>query len=199
MSVSTSPVKTARANTPKEPPPLTLNERDRRYKAIREQLAQKGVDGVVVTGTNLLYLSNALPGEMFGFLPTDEAGAFTGILTWRYLADVSPQIILDAQDWVRDIRSGRDASPIVERIKELKLENGTIGLAGPVSHGAYRVISSALPSLKIVDVSDVFENVRTTKSAEEIGLLDWANYIFDAAVERVREVGPAGVLGRATS
>jgi Xaa-Pro aminopeptidase len=180
----------------KEPPAFSTAERDRRYRSVREQLAERGVDAAVVAGSNLLYLSNALPGEMFGLLPTRAEEPLTVILTWRYLADIPVDIIQGAQNWVSDIRSGRDASPIVERLRELKLESGTVGFAGGISHKTYRILNSALPSLTIVDISDVFDNVRTLKSGEEIAFLDWSNRIFDAAVERVRTGCRPGMLGR---
>jgi len=180
----------------KEPPAFSLAERDRRYRSVRAQLAERGVDAAVVAGTNLLYLSNALPGEMFGLLPTRAEEPFTAILTWRYLADIPVSVIQDAQNWVSDIRSGRDASPVVERLRELKLESGTVGFAGGISHKTYRILNTELPSLKIVDISDIFDNVRTLKSDEEIAILDWSNRIFDAAVERVRTACRPGMLGR---
>jgi Xaa-Pro aminopeptidase len=178
------------------PPAFSLGERDLRYRLLRQQLAERGVDAVVVTGSNLLYLSNGLPGEMFGVLSTRPDEAFTGVLTWRYLADIPTSVILEAQNWVTDIRSGRDASPVIDRLKGLKLESGAVGIAGAVSHKAYSQIALALPSANIVDVSDVFDNVRTVKSEEELVVLDWANRIFDAAVERVRSVCRPGMLGR---
>lgn len=196
MDTNNSTIERAAFAGVQEPAPFSLRERDQRYRAIRQQLAERGVDALVVTGTNLLYLSNGLPGEMFGLLPTREGEVFTGVLTWRFLADIPTSIILDAQNWVTDIRSGRDASPLVARLKELKLESGTLGLAGSVSHKAYALIAAALPSLKIVDVSDILDNVRTIKSEEELATLDWANRIFDAAVERVRAVCRPGMLGR---
>lgn len=193
---SANPAESHAFSNLKEPPALSTTERDRRYRSVREQLAERGVDAAVVAGTNLLYLSNALPGEMFGLLPTRSEEAFTAILTWRYLADIPVSIIQDAQNWVNDIRSGRDASPIVERLKELKLESGTVGFAGGISHKTYRILNTELPSLKIVDISDLFDNVRTLKSEEELAILDWANRIFDAAVERVRTACRPGMLGR---
>ena len=175
---------------------LSTQERDRRYAAIRAQLAEHGIAGLIVTDSNLLYLSNGLPGEMFGFLPARETDGFTSVLTWRYLADISPQILLDAQDWVRDLRSGRDATPVADRIKELGLQDATIGYAGDLSHSAFAQIVKALPSLKMVDVSDILTNVRTLKSEEELALIDRANRIFDAAVDRVREFARPGMRGR---
>jgi Xaa-Pro aminopeptidase len=194
--MSPSPTERSAISNLKEPPPFSLGERDRRYRAVREQLAERGVDAAIVAGTNLLYLSNSLPGEMFGLLATRANEPFTGVLTWRFLADIPVEIILEAQNWVTDIRSGRDASPLVDRLMELKLESGTVGFAGGISHKTYRLINTALPALKIVDVSDIFDNVRTSKSDEEIAILDWSNRIFDAAVERVRTVCRAGMLGR---
>jgi Xaa-Pro aminopeptidase len=175
---------------------LSLRERDRRYAAIRAQLTDRGIGGVIATDTDLLYLSNGLPGEMFGFLPTRDGEDFTSILTWRYLADISPQVLLDAQGWVRDLRSGRDAAPVADRIKELGLQDATIGFAGEFSHSAYAKIAAALPSLKIVDVSDIFTNVRTQKSDEELALIDRANSIFDAAIDRIRDFARPGMRGR---
>jgi len=179
-----------------EPAALSVQERDRRYAIIRAQLSERGVDALIATGTHLLYLSDGLPGEMFGILPTDPGEAFTAILTWRYLADISPQILLDAQQWVGDIRSGRDASPVAERLKQLGLQDRTIGFAGPLSQRAYKQITSALPSVKLVDVSDILVDVRTIKSAEELALIERANRIFDVAVQRVHEFARPGMLGR---
>ena len=47
-------------------PELSLQERDRRYALIREHLKERGVDCVIVSGTNLLYLTNGIPGEQNG-------------------------------------------------------------------------------------------------------------------------------------
>jgi len=196
MDSNSSATERGRRTAGQEPSGFSLGERDRRMAALREQLAGRSVDAAIVTGTNLLYLSNGLPGEMFGLLPTRADEAFTDVLTWRFLADIPTKVILDAQDWVADVRSGRDAGPLVDRVKELKLETGTLGFAGPVSHKVYAQITAAFPSIKIIDVSDLFDNVRTIKSAEELAILDWSNRIFDAAVERVRQMCRAGMLGR---
>jgi Xaa-Pro aminopeptidase len=176
-------------------PSISLKERDRRYAAIRKQLREKNVDCVIVNGSNLFYLTNGLTGELFGLL-TSEDRPLTVVINWRHLADLSSQVLADSQEWVKDFLQGIDARPLIAKIKELRLENGTIGLAGPISYKFYSQLSSALPTAKIVDVSDVFANVRTIKSEEEVALIDKANMIFDAAVERVHEVARPGMLGR---
>lgn len=134
---------------------------------------------------------------MFGLLPaTDEPP--TVIINFRQLADISVDVLLDMQEWIRDIRGGVDGSRIIARIKELKLEKGTLGIAGfaSINQAFYGQLQKAFPAAKFVDVSSIFTNARTIKSEEEIAMIDMANRIFDRAVERVCEVARPGLLGR---
>jgi Xaa-Pro aminopeptidase len=176
-------------------PSLTLDERDRRYRVIRERLKERGVDCVIVTGSNLFYISNGLPGERSGILPTQDLPA-TVCLNSRHLADLSAQVVIDSQDWIEDVRAGNDARPLIERIRELKLDHGAIGvIPGGLSHSVYAQLQGGLPEARLVDVTDILSDVRTTKSDEEIAMIDFANKVFDAAVYRVHEVARPGMLG----
>ncbi|HLH25804.1 MAG TPA: M24 family metallopeptidase [Chloroflexota bacterium] len=180
-------------------PRLSLAERDRRYAAIREQLRARGVDCLIVTGSDLFYLTNHLPGEQVGLLPTEGDAAPTVQLNGRHLVDVSPQVLLEAQDWINDVRANGDA--MAARVKELGLERGTIGLTrtragvGGLGHGFYTELQAAFPQAKLVDVSDILINLRTIKSEEEIALIDRANRLFDIAVARVQEFARPGMRG----
>lgn len=180
-------------------PQLSLKERDRRYAAIREQLRARGVDCLIVAGTDLFYLTNHLPGESVGLLPTDAAIPPTVQLNGRHLVDISPQVLLDAQDWVSDVRG--NASAMLDRIKELHLEHGVIGLTrsragiGGLGHGFYTELQAAFPQARLEDVSDIFTNLRTIKSEEEVALIDRANRLFDIAVERVHQFARPGMRG----
>jgi Xaa-Pro dipeptidase len=175
--------------------PLSISERDRRYGLIREALMERGIGAVIVTGTQLVYLSGGIPGEQFGVLPAEAGEPFTEMLEWRHLSDIPKSVVLEAQDWITDLRSGRNPGSVVERLKELKLEEGTVGFAGPFSQQAAGFIKKALPSLTLVDASDILNNVRTIKSDEELDLIDRANHIFNAAVEAVHAKGKPGMLG----
>lgn len=176
-------------------PKLSLKERDRRYAEIRARLRERGAGCAVVTGSNLFYLSNGLPGERTGLLPTADL-PMTVALNGRHLADLSAQVVIDAQDWISDVRAGNDAAPIVQRIGELKLEKGAIGvIPGGLSHSFYAQLQRALPDARLVDVTDVFADVRTTKSDEEIAMIDCANRVFDAAVRAVHKHARPGMLG----
>ena len=146
-------------------PRLSVKERDRRYSLLRQQLRQRGIDCTIVSGSNLFYLGNGIPGELYGFLTTDEK-PFTVIVNRRHLVDVPVQVLIDAQEWVGDFKPGNDAAPLIEKIKELGLEKGTVGLSGGISYRFTMQLQSALPAAKIVDVTDLFTDVRTLKSAE---------------------------------
>ncbi len=176
-------------------PKLSVKERDRRYAAIRERLREKGVDCAIVRGSNLFYLSNGVKGELFGILPADDR-PLAVVVNRRHLIDISPRVLLDSQEWVTDLKPGFDASAVVEKLKEMHLENGTIGLAGGIDYRFYNRLQTTLSGAKIVDVSDIFADVRTIKSEEENAMIDRANRIFDAAIKRVHEVARPGMLGK---
>ncbi|MGH7772910.1 MAG: M24 family metallopeptidase [Candidatus Binatia bacterium] len=183
------------ARDKKNGPTLSLQERDRRYSSIRERMREKGVDCAVVSDSNLFYLSNGIPGELYGILPAGD-GPLTVIVNRRHLIDISPRVMLDAQDWVTDLRPGFDASAVVEKLKEMHLDKGTIGLAGGIDYRFYNRLQTTLSEAKIADVSDIFADVRTIKSEEENAMIDQANRVFDAAIKRIHEVARPGMVGR---
>ena len=181
-------------------PSLSIQERDRRYALLRERLRERGVDCAVVAASNLFYLTNGVPGERHGLFPTDPE-VLTVAVHERNVVDLPPEGLAQIQRWVQDLRPGNDASPLVERIRELRLENGVVGLVnstigyGGLSHGICSRLQSALPSARFIDVSDAFAAVRAVKSEEELALIERANQIFEAGVEAVRERVRPGMLG----
>jgi len=180
---------------------LSIGERDRRYALLREALRGRGVDCAIVCASNLFYLTNGILGERLGLLPTEE-GPPTVTLHWRNLVDIPPEALHQIQGWVEDLRQGNDASALVERIRELRLEKGVIGLGlanvlgqGGLSHSFYAQLQSAFPSARFVDVSDIFANVRSIKSDEEVAMIERANRLFDIAINAVCERVRPGMLG----
>ena len=178
-------------------PFLSLIERDRRYAAIRLRMKERGICALIVGGSNLTYLSNGLPGELVGVLPAEAGEAFTSILIWRYLVDIPVHTLRDAQDWVVDYRGAKNPNAVVvDRLKELKLEKGVVAYAGRFGHSAYNFIMRQLPELKIIDASDILDDMRTIKSEEEVALIDHANTLFNLAVEAIHHKARPGMLGR---
>jgi Xaa-Pro aminopeptidase len=153
------------------------------------------VDCAIVNGSNLFYLSNGIAGELYGLLPAGDV-PLTVVVNRRHLIDISPSVLLDSQEWVSDVRPGSDAAAVVERIKELGLGQATIGLAGSLDYRFHNRLKTSLSAAKVVDVSDVFTDVRTIKSDEENAMIDQANRIFDSAIRRIHEVARPGMSGR---
>jgi Xaa-Pro dipeptidase len=176
-------------------PRLSLDERDRRYARLRAELRERGVDATVVVGSNLFYLSNGLSGERVGLFPTADEPLLV-VINGRHLADVPVSVLLEAQDWVTDIRGGNDLAPLIDRLRELRLERGTLGLANrDMPLAGYQQLRRELPEARLVDVSDVFANVRTLKSDEEVALIEQANRAFDAGIRRMQERVRPGMTG----
>ena len=176
---------------------LTLDERDRRHASVRERARERGIGCIVLSGSNLRYLSNGVPGEQSGLLATEELPMIIGIHR-RWLIDIEPEVLVEAQDWISDIRrKGDDPGSVVAWINELRLERGTVGGAmGDVSRRFYGQLQKGLPDAEIVDASDILADLRSIKSPQEIALIEEANRIFDAGIDRVYRTAEPGMLGR---
>lgn len=176
-------------------PTISLHERDRRYAAVRDRLRELGVDCVVVTRSNLFYLTNGLPGERTGLLPTGDLPIMVAINA-RHLADLPASVVAESQDWVKDVRPGNDASPIIDRVNELRLEKGTIGvIESDIGQAFYAQLRTALPDASVIDVGSIFADLRTIKSEEEVAMIEAANQVFDAGIDAVFEAARPGMLG----
>jgi Xaa-Pro aminopeptidase len=176
-------------------PTLSVRERDRRYAALRAGLRAKGIDCAVVLRSNLFYLTNGIPGEQMGLLPSQDL-PMTVALNRRHLVDIPASVVTESQDWIEDVRAAEDASPLVARMQELKLERGTIGLANRnTPMDVHQKLAESFPNATFVDVSDVFANVRTIKSDEEIALLEQASRVLDAGLLEMYERVRPGMTG----
>ena len=109
-----------------------------------------------------------------------------------------------AQNWVSDIRPRTKtwADSVANRIKELKLERGKIGmdgLAGPLDpdgwlpHDVYKQLIALLPDASIVGLDDMLEKIRAIKSEEELGVLRKAAALGDLMLATCRDIARPGV------
>ena len=98
-----------------------------------------------------------------------------------------------AQDWVKDIRPSRRSygEPVIERLKEVRAARvGVIGLSGlvrapegVVPWGTFEKIRTALPRIKFENATDLTQEVRSIKSAEEIAFIEKAADIIGKAID----------------
>ena len=190
-------------------PRLSLKERDRRWAAVRKQMAARGLDAIVLWGwptmwdfytANARYLCPIGGNAEFNVLIFPASGEPTCIIQmptflegWR-----------SAQEWVGDIRPrGKSwADSVAARLKELGLEKGKIGmdgLAGPLDadgwlpHSVYLRLRELLPGAGLGSLDDMLEKVRSIKSAEELGVLREAAKLGDLMLATCRDTARPGV------
>jgi len=193
-------------------PRFSLAERDRRWQAVRAEMAKAGVD--VLVGTNntghwdhwqsdIRYLTqigghNVDAGVVFP-LEGEPTGFAINDLYWG----------LAAPFWLRDLRTTRWrwGQAIGERLQELAADLGrddlTIaitGLAGVLrapegtaAWGTVERIRELMPRARIVSGTDLCRYRRYVKSAEEIAALRKSHALIDRAIEAMRATARPGV------
>src|ERR671923_1324263 len=191
-------------------PRFSLAERDRRWKAVRELMRQANLDVIVTPQNsghsadyqaNTRYLTHCGGGEpdIAAVFPLD--GEVTAIATSA--APRWPTV----QDWVADVREARRnyGRAIVERLKELGVEGGRIGIIGlgeiegtrtpegTILYGTWKQIREAFPQAELVDATAILAEVRYVKSQEEIGVLTQSMEIVELAYQAEIKAAQPGV------
>ncbi|MGZ8483799.1 MAG: M24 family metallopeptidase, partial [Candidatus Binatia bacterium] len=191
-------------------PRFSIAERDRRWQAVRELMRQQNL-GVIVTPqnsghsadyqANTRYLTHCGGGEpdLAAVFPID--GAVTAIAT-----SAEPRWPT-VQDWVTDVREARRnyGKVIVERLKELGIDHGRIGITGlgevegtrtpegTIFYGTWKQIREGFPQAQLVDATAILDEVRYVKSDEEIGVLAKSMEINELAIQAEIEAARVGV------
>jgi Xaa-Pro dipeptidase len=192
-------------------PRFSLAERDRRWKAVRAKMAEQNIDVIVTpqnTGhsmdfqANTRYLTHCGGGgdaDIAAVFPLN--GEVTAIATSA--AARWPTV----QDWTTDVREARReyGKIIVERLKELNVERGRIGITGlgevegtrtpegTILHGTWQKIRNAFPEAQLVDATPILTEVRYVKSQEEIEVLTKSMEIVELAYQAEIETAKPGV------
>lgn len=154
---------------------FTLEERDRRYRAVRANMEREGLDALIVFGNtgvggqwngNFTYLSNyclifataviffPLEGEPAAFIPGENQ-------------------LLDARraGWIEDMRlSGKPVGDLCAHVKSINSRGGRIGVSSLAAFPAVAAeeIHSELPGVEFVEASSVVFDAREANSEEEL-------------------------------
>ena len=191
-------------------PRFSLAERDRRWQAVRELMRRNKLDVIVTPQNsghstdyqaNTRYLTHCGGGEpdVAAVFPLD--GEATAIATSA--APRWPTV----QDWTKDVREARRnyGRVIVERLKELNVERGRIGITGlgdvegtrtpegTIFYGTWKQIREAFPDAELVDATAILDEVRYVKSREEIDVLTKSMEIIELAMQAEIEAAKPGV------
>ena len=178
---------------------LSHQERDRRWKNIREAMGKQGLDCLVVYGcfgryrqlnASLRYLCNFNTEGYLVFPLEGDPTLFTfmgGFPT----------------PWVADNRTGqpKHSKAISDRLKELKLENARIGLAELSGYNGEQgfpytthvALTSNFPKAKFEDATDIIVEARIIKSPAEIKCLEYGCEAGEKAIQAVIDTAKPGV------
>lgn len=191
-------------------PRFSIAERDRRWQAVRELMRQHYLDVIVTPQNsghsadyqaNTRYLTHCGGGEPDVAAVFPSEGGVTAIAT-----SAGPRWPT-VQDWVTDVREARRnyGRAIVERLKELKVDRGRIGITGlgevegtrtpegTIFYGTWKQIREAFPHAELVDATAILDEVRYVKSEEEIDVLTKSMEIIELAIRAEIEAANAGV------
>jgi Xaa-Pro dipeptidase len=187
---------------------LSIEERDRRYKIVRDEMANRGIDVLILpanTGrweqlqgdSRYLTTIGGFATEVFTVFPREgdvTAYIFNRAAWWQR-----------AQQWVSDVRDGRNrwGQNAIERITELGMQKGTIGISGLaglfrapegiIPYSSVKAIQDAFPQATIVNATEMMQEIRAVKSAEEVSLLQRSAEIVEKTIEAMVEHANPGV------
>ena len=179
-------------------PQLSIEERDRRYKIVRAEMARRDIDCLLLpanTGrweqlqgdSRYLTTIGGFATEVFTVFPREgevTAYIFNRAAWWK-----------QAQQWVADVRDGRNrwGQNAIERISELGLQKGSIGISGLaglfrapegiIPYSSVKAIQDAFPQAKIVNATEMMQEIRAVKSAEEVSMLERSAWIVEKTIE----------------
>jgi len=188
-------------------PQLSLAERDRRWMALRKAMQDNNLDCLFIWGNN-----RAWGIGLANFRYVTHVGAREGIALFPLKRDpivfagnphyyIPYNIFACHQTWVQDVRPLSGLHPVVEAVKELRLENGRLGVVDTRGELSYYTIPyepfksflEMLPEAKFQNATGMLEEIRMIKSPEEIAFLQKSGDIAHVMVQRMIETSRAGI------
>ncbi len=189
-------------------PQLSLQERDRRYRKVREEMARRSIDCLLLPANSGRWEQLQADSRYL----TSIGGFATEVFTVFPLSGEATAYIFNragwwkqAQNWVQDVRDGRNrwGENAIERINELGLQKKTIGIAGLaglfrapegiIPYTSVKVIQEAFPQAELVNATEIMQTIRAIKSAEEISFLERSAAIIEKTIETMVETARPGV------
>ncbi len=192
-------------------PKFSAGERDRRWGKVRELMRAAGLDAIIgfpnqshwdQFQADIRYLTH-IGGHQYEvavvFPLSGEVTAFV-----RGANEVEWWAI--AQDWVKDIRATRRTwgEPVIERMKELKLDAARIGVSGlsgllrapegTVVTGMLEKVKKAFPKAQIENATEILQDARSVKGEEEVAFIERSAEILDRVVAALVAKARPGVM-----
>ncbi|MFQ5911573.1 MAG: M24 family metallopeptidase [Nitrospinota bacterium] len=188
-------------------PQLSLAERDRRWAGLREAMGRRGLDCLLVWGTdrfyalgtaNLRYLTHIAAKQGICCFP--RRGDPVAFVENIHMYHPYPPYLL-SQDWVAEVRPLTGIDALAGVVRDLGQARGRLGIVGYgsalqqhiIAYQEYEALREALPGAELVDATDVLDELRLIKSPEEIALLERSGRLAAAMVEALLAAARPGV------
>jgi len=192
-------------------PRFSLAERERRWGRVRALMKKAGLDALIGLPNQshwdqfqadvryLTHIGGHQTEVAVVFPESGEATAFVRggneVEWWRI-----------AQEWVEEIRPSHRswAEPVIERLRELRFDRARIGVCGlsgllrapegTVVWGIFEKIQKAFPGASFENATELLQDARSVKSAEEVACIERAAEILDRVAEAILEKARPGVM-----
>ncbi|HUK41555.1 MAG TPA: M24 family metallopeptidase [Candidatus Acidoferrales bacterium] len=192
-------------------PMFSRRERERRWQRVRELMRGQKLDAIVgfpnqshwdQFQADVRYLTQIGGHQTEAAVVFPESGEVTAFV--RGSNEVEWWSI--AQDWITDIRATRRSwsEPMIDRMKELKLQNGCVGVSGlsgllrapegTVVSGIIEKVRAAFPRARFENATELLQEARSVKGSEEVAWIERAAGILDKVVEAVLMKAKPGVM-----
>ncbi|HTP91500.1 MAG TPA: hypothetical protein VMJ52_07185, partial [Xanthobacteraceae bacterium] len=189
------------------PPILSLAERDRRWKRVRDLMRERGFEGLLVAGFRAremyeTYISDDYNEGCVVFpLEGDPI-----VITWAYLRVMRARWSKERGNklWVDDYRVATSGAGVAEVFREKHLADASLGVVGLSSQAPTEIygaipanfwaeLTGAMPKARWQDISEEFSRLMLIKSDEELAQVRYAAQAAEAACKVVVEVTAPGV------
>ncbi len=191
-------------------PQFSLNERNRRWIAVRENMALHSLDCLLIWGNdrfagqgaaNLRYLTQ-ITGQNRGGIGIFPLKGNPIVFAGSPHIQAYPYPIYQSyQDWIDETRPLSGISNIIECLRERGFEKANIGLvnysgafrAYIIPYQEYNFLAKELPHANLIEATPLLEKVRMIKSQEEIEMLKKSGKIARLKVDSLIKSSRIGV------
>lgn len=186
-------------------PIFSKEEGKRRWRQIRELMIERQLDCLIIAGSSfnyrsgysdIRYISNACPytDDAYVLFPLEgEPLLYVWSKPSQYWAEKVSWMEVMTSEWTR--KGNTYPQLIAERIKDLKMERGMLGIVDEFSWlvYAYERLKMLLPSAKLVDAGEILRAVRRIKSPAELEYVRQAGKLADIGWEAMKNIVRTGV------
>jgi len=169
-------------------PQFSLQERNRRWAVIWEEMRLNEIDCLLMKGTdvffgygdsNIRYLTQIGAQRMGAIAIFPEEGIPIVFASPPHMHDKPFPVYKAFNNWITETRPMTGLKPVIETLKAIGYEQGNIGLVGfkggyannTISREEYQLLLRGLPKAIFTEATPLVEKARMIKSPEEIEML----------------------------